>query len=153
MLDIEYLAELRRATKKAGNGRTGGASKMRAEDLKAWLRGMENEEEAAKKGESGYTGAGDRWRLLVKLCEQVWETGSIPRQMLLTIVVLIPKGNSGEFRGIGLLEVIWKLLERVLDERLSEIKLHDFLHGFRAKRGCGTGIMEATLLQQLAARE
>ena len=126
---------------------------MRTEDLKAWLRGMENEEEAAKKGESGYTGAGDRWRLLVKLCEHVWETGNIPRQMLLTMVVLTPKGNSGEFRGIGLLEVIWKLLERVLDERLSEIELHDFLHGFRAKRGCGTGIMEATLLQQLAARE
>ena len=74
--------------------------------------------------------------------------------MLLTIVVLISKGTSGkEFRGIGLLEVIWKLLERVLDLRLSEIELHDFLHGFRAKRGCGTGIMEATLHQQLAARE
>ena len=31
--------------------------------------------------------------------------------MLLTIVVLIPKGSSGKFRGIGLLEVIWKLLD------------------------------------------
>ena len=46
-----------------------------------------------------------------------------------------------------------KLLERVLDARLSEIDLHDYLHGFRAKRGCGTGIMEAKLLQQLAFRE
>ena len=127
---------------------------MRAEDLKEWLRGMEDEERAAKKGESGFKGAGDRWRLLLRLCEHVWETGEIPRQMLLTIVVLIPKGSSGkDFRGIGLLEVIWKLLERVLDLRLSEIELHDFLHGFRAKRGCGTGIMEATLHQQLAARK
>ena len=41
----------------------------------------------------------------------------------------------------------------MLDQRISEIELHDFLHRFRAKRGCGTGIMEATLLQQLAARE
>ena len=74
--------------------------------------------------------------------------------MLSTIVVLIPKGTSGkEFRGIGLLEVIWKLLERALDLRLSEIELHDFLHAFRAKRDCGTGIIEATLHQQLAARE
>ena len=70
--------------------------------------------------------------------------------MLLTIVVLIPKGNSGDYRGIGLLEVIWKLIERVLDERMSAIEVHDSLHGFRAKRGGGTGIMEAKLAQQLA---
>ena len=127
---------------------------MRSEDIKEWLRGMKNKEKAAKKGESGYQGADDRWRLLLKLCQHVWETGEIPRQMLLTIVVLILKGTSGkEFQGIGLLEVIWKLLERVLDLRLSEIELHNFLHGFCAKRGCGTGIMEAILHQQLAARE
>ena len=73
--------------------------------------------------------------------------------MLLAIVVLIPKGTSSDCRGICLLEVIWKLLERILDTHLSEIDLHDYLHGFRAKRGCGTGIMEAKLLQQLAFRE
>ena len=44
------------------------------------------------------------------------------------------------------------MLERVLDARLSEVELHDYLHGFRAKRGCGTGIMDAKLLQQLAFR-
>ena len=73
--------------------------------------------------------------------------------MLWTIIVLIPKGNSGDFRGIGLLEVIWKVIERVLDERLSTIPTHDALHGFRAKRGCGTGIMEAKLAEQLAFLE
>ena len=89
----------------------------------------------------------------MRLCEHIWLTGEIPQRMLLAVVVLIPKGTSGDFRGIGLLEVVWKLLERVLDARLSEIDLHDYLHGFRAKRGCGTGIMEAKLLQQLAFRE
>jgi hypothetical protein len=63
---------------------------------------------------------------------------------------LIPKGNSGNYHSIGRLEVIWKLIERVLDERILEIKVHDCLHGFRAKHGCGTGIMEAKLAQQLA---
>ena len=72
--------------------------------------------------------------------------------MLLTIVVLIPKGG-GNYRGIGLLEVAWKTIEEVLDKRLKEVALHDSLHGFREKRGCGTGIMEAKLLQQLAAIE
>ena len=52
--------ELRMATKKANNGRSGGASKMRVEDLKEWLRGAEEEEKARKKGEEGFEGAGDR---------------------------------------------------------------------------------------------
>jgi hypothetical protein len=69
------------------------------------------------------------------------------------IVVLIPKGNSGDYRSIGLLEVVWKLIERVLDERMSGIEVHGALHGLRAKRGCNTGIMEAKLVQQLASVE
>ena len=135
-------AEIREAAKRCGNGRAGGGSRMRAEDLRKWLRGAELEEE-----KEGYEGAGDTWRLVVRLIRHIWETGEIPRQMLWTIVVLIPKGNSGEFRGIGLLEVLWKIIEKVLDARLSSIELHDCLHGFRAGRGCGTGIMEAKLVQ------
>ena len=38
------------ATKKSNNRWTGGASKMRAEDLKGWLRRTEEEERAQKKG-------------------------------------------------------------------------------------------------------
>ena len=45
--------ELRLAAKKANNGRSGGASKMRAEDLKEWLCGAEEEEKMRKKGEEG----------------------------------------------------------------------------------------------------
>ena len=73
--------------------------------------------------------------------------------MLTTIVVLIPKGNPGDFRGIGLLEVVWKVLERVIDARLKCVPLHDSLHGFRPGRSCGTGIMEVKLAQQLASME
>jgi hypothetical protein len=35
----------------------------------------------------------------------------------------------------------------------AHVTFHDFLHGFRAKRGCGTAIIEAKLLQQLAGLE
>ena len=72
--------------------------------------------------------------------------------MLWMIVVPIPKGSPGDFCGIGLLDVIWKLIE-VIDERLSKIELHDCFDGFRAKRDCVTGIIEAKLVQQLAYRE
>ncbi|KAL7548851.1 hypothetical protein ACHAWF_012112, partial [Thalassiosira exigua] len=100
---------------------------MRAEDIKAWLRGIEEEEDPEAQGKEG---AGDRW------------------------LVLIPKGGGG-YRGIGLLEPIWKVLEAVMvmDGRLNIVDLHDCLHGYRKARGTGTGILEAKLAQQLAYLE
>ena len=44
--------------------------------MKEWLRGAEEEERARKKDEEGFEGAGDRWRLLVQLCEHIWRTGA-----------------------------------------------------------------------------
>ena len=40
-------------------------------------------------------------------------------------------------------------MEGVLERRLKGVELHDALHGFWQKRGCGTGIMQARLVQQL----
>ena len=142
--------EIRAAAAKMKNRRSGGATQMRAEDLKTWLRGAEAEERAERDGEDGFEGQGDAWRTLVRLVRHVWDTGEIPQQTTKVIIVLIPKSSAGDYRGIGLLEVVWKLLERVLVRQLEEIELHDCLHGSRAKRGCGTGIMEAKLAQQLA---
>ena len=66
-------------------------------------------------------------------------------------VVLIPKGK-GDYRGIGLVEVMWKVVAVILNLRLtSSITFHDVLHGFLAGRGTGTATLEAKLLQQLAA--
>ena len=55
---------------------------MRAEDLKDWLRGAEEEEAAETEGDEGFQGRGDAWQLLVKLVQHMWETGEIPYQML-----------------------------------------------------------------------
>ena len=136
-------AEIRAAVRKLRNGRAGGASNMRAEDIKSWLRGAEDEEK------NNTEGAGDRWRAFVRLTQSIFEQGRVPRQMLWLIVVLIPKGN-GDFRGIGLLEPFWKVLEIVMDIRLQAIPLHDSLHGFTSGRGTGTATMEVKLAQQLA---
>ena len=87
----------------------------------------------------------------MKLVQYIWETGEISYKILwvVVVVVLIPKESSGDYRGIGLLEVVWKLVERVVDKRLSKFELHNVLHGFRANPGCGTGIIEAKLVQRL----
>jgi hypothetical protein len=54
-------------------------------------------------------------------------------------------------RGIGLLEVMWKVCSSIINSRLQEsIQFHKALHGFRRGRGTGTAILEAKLLMQRA---
>ena len=57
------------------------------------------------------------------------------------MVVLIPKGK-GEFWGIGLVEVTWKIMAVILHHRLmTGLQLHDALHGFREVRGTSTATL------------
>jgi hypothetical protein len=58
--------------------------------------------------------------------------------MCWVITVLIPKGG-GEYRGIGLLEPIWKVLKKVMDLRLEAIVLHDSLCKCLASQAQGPG--------------
>ena len=67
------------------------------------------------------------------------------------MVVLIPKGKK-DYRGIGLVEVMWKVVAAILNHRFtSSITYHNALREFRAGRGTGTATLEAKLLQQIAA--
>ena len=88
-------SEIRVAVKAMNNGRAGGSSRIRAEDLKGWLRGALDEEDPEVTARDG---AGDNWRLFVRLVQAVWEHGEIPRQLLWVIVVLIPKGGGAVSR-------------------------------------------------------
>ncbi len=108
-------------------------------------------EEDPKKGPNN-VGEGDNWRLLVSLIQAIWTQGEIPQQLTWVIVVLLPKGG-GDSKGIGLLEPLWKVVERIMDRRLNALPLHEVLHGCR--NGCGTGmvILEAKLAQQCAHLE
>jgi hypothetical protein len=114
------------------------AGARRGSKRKAWLCRAKKEEDPEKG--ANHIGAGKSWREFAKICTSVWATGTIPQQMCWVVTVLIPKGG-GEYRGISLLEPIWKVMERVMDLRLEKIKLHDSLHGCLAGRGTGTGII------------
>ncbi len=72
-------SEVRDAVGELTNGRSGGASRMRAEHMKEWLQGIRREEDP--KTAIGNQGAGDAWRLLMRLVAAVWETGTIPQQL------------------------------------------------------------------------
>ena len=53
-------------------------------------------------------------------------------------VVLIHKGKK-DYLGIGLVEVMWKVVAAILNLWLTYyITFHNVLHGFRAGRGTGT---------------
>ena len=57
--------ELRAVVQGLCNGRAGGASGIKAEHLKEWLRGVLEEEE------KGTEGLGDRWRAFVRLIRTI----------------------------------------------------------------------------------
>ena len=79
-----------------------------------------------------------------------WD-GDLAEEATWQAVVLIPKGKN-DYRGISLVEVVWKVVAAILNRRFtSSITYHNALHGFRACRGTGTATLEAKLLQQLAA--
>jgi hypothetical protein len=65
------------------------------------------------------------------------------------VIVLLPKGG-GDYRGIGLLDPMWKVVEKIMVAQMSCLKLHDCLHSGLPRRGTGMAIMEVKLNQQLA---
>ena len=66
-------------------------------------------------------------------------------------MVLIRK-VKGDYRGIDLVEVIWKLMADILNRRLTaSVTYRNFIHIFQAVCGTGTATLETNLLQQLAA--
>ncbi len=95
-------------------------------------------------------GAGKEWDALVQLVQAVLNKGKIPTQIGWVVTVLvIPKGG-GDYRGIGLLEPIWKVIVWVMDNCLEAIALRDSLHGCCSGRGTRTVVIKAKLTQQLA---
>ena len=140
---------------------------MRADHLKRWLataRKAKKDKETAEKEEAttteraGRTENGesaaaqketetDNWTRVVDLVQSVFREGKLAEEATCQAVVLIPKGKK-EYRGIGLMEVMWKVVAAILNRRLTDsITFHDFIHGFWAGRGAGTSTLEAKLLQ------
>jgi hypothetical protein len=136
------------------HGQAGGATGMRAEHGKAWLADIRHEEKAARENpgriaEAEWENLGKQWWIFVKMIQTIWDRGEIPMQMSWMVIILLPKGG-GDFRGIGLLDPCWKVLEKIMVRRMGAIDFHPCLHGGMPKRGMGTVMIEAKLAQQLA---
>ena len=101
-------------------GRAVGLSGMRAEHLKVWLQEATHEREPAT----------TRWYTLVSMIE----------------LTFYEVGIQGEYRVIGLAEMILKMSTTIINNQLrATISLHDALHGFRQGRGEVTATPEVKL--------
>ena len=59
---------------------------------------------------------------------------------------------SCDYRVIGLVEVVWKAVAVILNQRFTaSITYHNSLHGFWAGNGMGTPTLEVKLIQQVIA--
>ena len=91
------------------------------------------------------------WLKLADFIQFIWDNISTPTELGWTVLVLIQKGSTYTW-GIGILEVMWKVVEAVIYTRIKTVvQFHDVLHGFRAGRGAGTTITELKLAQYLAS--
>ena len=117
--------------------RSGGPSVMRAEHLRQWLidETRDNSPDATN------------WMKVVAIIKAAFQDGTMAEEFTCKTFVLIPK-RKGDFRGIGLIEVLWKEIASLLNRRITEaISFHDTLHGFGLVRGTGTAAREPNLLQ------
>ena len=63
------------------------------------------------------------------------------------MLVLNPKRNV-DTRGIGLLEVVWKVVEAVINTIItSVVQLNNVLHEFFSGSGTGAAVVELKLVQ------
>ena len=142
------------------------------EKLKGWLDAAEREEAAAEKeqpteerktegpertgggrrrrSEGGAPTEASKWERVVELIQMALGEGRLAEEAMWQVVVLIPKGGK-DYCGIGLVEVMWKVVAAILNLRITaSITFHDFLHGFRVGCGTGTATLKSKLLHQLA---
>ena len=137
--EIPAEAEIDMAVRGLKGGRAGGPLGMRAEDLKGWCK-----EAKRKKNPEG-----KRWELAVRLVQVTFRDRMVPDEITWLMMVLLPK-RKGEYRGIGIVEVLWKVCSVVVNCHLKRsVVLNDALHGFREGRGTGTSSLESKMAKQL----
>ena len=125
MTEVPSEEEVMNAVGKLRNGKAGGESGILPEMVKAACC----EEEFVNK--------------LLDLVKDVWEKGCTPCAWRDSILVPIPKkgdlSNCDNWRGISLLDVVGKVVARILQERLQKLaedELPESQCGFRAGRSC-----------------
>lgn len=125
MADLPTREELEDAIGKMKNGKAAGQSGILPEMIKAAIC------------------TDDFTDILLDLVQSVWKEGKVPKDWVDAVLIPIPKKgdlkNCDNWRGIALLDVIGKVIARLLQERLQELAeevLPESQCGFRKGRSC-----------------
>ena len=141
--------EVVEAVHKLSTNKAAGATGLKAEDLKEWLKKARPTDPEQEPDPDSV----ELWEKVLEIVRLAFVEGVMPKQFAEGIFVLIPKSDAGEYRGIALLEIMYKVVSSIVNSRLlAAVKFDDSLHGNRPKRGTGTAIMEAKLLAQVRCR-
>ena len=104
-----------------------------------------------------FHGGVDLWDRMLEVMQKVWEEGKVVRDWQDAVVVPIPKKGDlkqcDHWRGISLLDVVGKVLGRIVQERLQVIAeniLPESQSGFRKERGCADMIFVTRQLVEKA---
>ena len=72
-----------------------------------------------------------QWRKMVPLVHALFCDGNLSEEVMWQTLVLIPKGDGGYFRGIDLVDILWKTTTCIINQILTlAIGYHDTLNGF-----------------------
>ena len=89
------------------------------------------------------------FRKVIALIQKHFREGHPGEECMWQTIVIISKGH-GDFRAIGLINVLCKMVMRIMNLLLtSAIDLHENLHGLLTGQGTGTTSLEFKLLHQL----
>ena len=89
--------------------------------------------------------------MVVDLVQSAFRERNLAEDAMWKVVFLVSNGKK-DYRGIDLVEVMWKLVAAILNFRLTaSITFHSFLHDLQEGRGTGTSTLEAKLLHHIAA--
>jgi uncharacterized protein (DUF433 family) len=127
--------------------KTPGDSGITIEDIKGWYHKAWISEDRTEEDII-------IWEKVVEIIMLAFTTGNIPSSFYNTILVRVPKPGNKGYRGIALLETIYKVMSMIIHRRLtSTINLHESIHGFCTQRGTETSIMNIKLLMQSIQRD
>jgi Reverse transcriptase (RNA-dependent DNA polymerase) len=115
-----------------------------AEHLKQWM---------VEAKESNDLENREIWRRVVQLVQMASTDLPLPKSFGIGIRVLIPNGAPDQYRGIALLEVIYKLVSLIINKRISwNVQYHDAVLGFQQWCRTITAIIAAKVCMQIAKR-
>ena len=103
---------------------SGGPSGIHSEHLKICPAAVQEEENPDP----------SRSWIVLEMVQLAFDTGELATECTWATFIILTKG-SGNYRIIGLIEVIWKVISIMVNRRLVDlIEFHDVLHNFREWR-------------------